>query len=188
MGGHEFSISKLNPVVFEHTGIPLNYYSKNSGIPLFKEHITCYYFDWLFVPFNMVFPYTVGIRSYYILPIFIFSLFASIIIHVFWFKIHKNENKEIYLYDLKLNRITKPGLIHLIFLIFQMGLVVYFILFSEMSAYSIFGLMLLFTFFLGTQVGSKMIHGNVIKSDLTFFVLGILVIALKILSWAIWIS
>jgi predicted RNase H-like nuclease (RuvC/YqgF family) len=35
-GWHEFSISKLNPVVFEHTGIPLNHYSKNSGIPLFK--------------------------------------------------------------------------------------------------------------------------------------------------------
>jgi hypothetical protein len=40
------------------------YFSKKEKLNFFKKHWTCYYGDWIFVPINLLFVYSIKLQSH----------------------------------------------------------------------------------------------------------------------------
>ena len=60
-------------------------FSKKSGqLQSFNRHWTCRYSDWIFVPFNAIFPFSVSAQPVLFPLAFLIGLAGSFAIHISW--------------------------------------------------------------------------------------------------------
>ena len=161
------------------------YFSKKDyRLHLFKEHWSCYFFDWIFVPFNFFVAFSINIGSVTLSYALLVSVFVSFFIHWFWINIHKREKIDFYMYDLKADRFTRAGIVHFIFFVIELALVSLFFIFSLNDVFSYLALFLIACFFLSTIPSSRHVHGKVKESDGVFLFLGLAILAGKLI-WMI---
>lgn len=157
-------------------------YSKEKGdLKKFKAYMSIYYFDWLFIPFNLLWIYSISVNKILFTTSIVSSLIITILIHKFWLNLHIREKRPMYMYNLKNRKITKAGIVHFIFHFIQLTLVLIFLLSNNNSLQSYLSLLILSLFFLSTIPGSRKTHGQVKETDSLFLILGILIIILKLI-------
>lgn len=172
-------ILALVPIVFWS----MQYYfsGKDNKLKLFRKHISCYYLDWLFVPFNLFLGLSIiFVPNISLLYLVLFGLIVTYFIHVFWFRLHTRERIELYMFDIKKESITNAGWSHIFFFLLESLLVIYFLLFSRLNLFSILALFFLFLFFASINYASRKIHRKSELSDTLFMILGIIVILIKL--------
>ena len=152
------------------------YFSKKNGVlDRFKKHTATFYLDWIFLPFNILWPFVVITTFEEFLIILIPVFIIDILIHIYWLKHYISNGKEKnHLFNESKNNITGAGYSHFIFSTIQSSLVFSFFIFSINSFLTYVSYVLLLLFFLGGIVSSKKIHGKVQTSDLIFIILGII--------------
>lgn len=156
------------------------YFSKrNKELPLFKKHLTTYYFDWIFLPFNFFLVYTLNLELKNILIIIFLSIISFIFLLLYWIKTHKKERRPVYLFDIKSERIKPAGFIELLFFITQCTLIFSFI-FSTLNNSFVYLQLIFLLFFLLTSIFSSIkIHGKLDKVDGLIALLGLILIIIK---------
>lgn len=148
---------------------------------LFKKHPTCYYTDWLFIPFNFLLAYTINANFQIFSMFFLMSLIINWIMHNYWFRIHTKEKKESFMYNIHLKKITPAGIVHFIFQSIQSTLIFIFLIYSTKSTITYIECGILLLFVLSSIPSSKKIHGKLIPSDLAYFIIASLIILAKII-------
>jgi len=148
-------------------------------LKLFEKHLSVYYFDWVFVVFNLLWIYSVSFNYFIIVFSLIVSLIVTSLIHIFWKKLHIKEKKPVYMYDLKKRKITPAGVWHFLYHFIQLFLIIVFLLSDVSNIYSYLALFCLFLFFVGATFSSKSIHGKVSLTDWPFLILGFIIFFIK---------
>jgi hypothetical protein len=171
-------ILALIPVIF---WLLQYYFSKKQKILyLFKRHFSCFYLDWLFIPFNFFVGLSFNkINFFYLYLILGFSILINFFIHFFWFNLHKKQKLKLYMYDIIKDKIYLAGWMHIIFFFLEFSIVLYFLIFSRFSIFSLLAILTLALFFIFTNYASRKIHGKSEFSDNFFMISGILFLVLK---------
>lgn len=156
------------------------YSIKNNKLKLFKNHPQTYLLDWLFIPFNILWVYTISLD----IPLFFIFLGSSISINFFsdkfYKKMHIKENRNIHLFSLKTSKLNTAGYAHAIFSVAQLFLIFSFIFSRVSNIYVYANLIILALFLIPNIYFSKNVHGSIDKYDLALVLFGLLMIALKL--------
>ncbi len=134
---------------------------------LFSKFIPVVYLDWLFVPFNLIWPFVV-IFNKYILLLFLLVFVGNLVFSRIWIKVHLKERNPIGLYNLKTKNLTIVGKVHSIYAQIQALLILSFIFFSSQNWISLVSLFFFFLYVCAGPFSSKAIHGNFILADKIF--------------------
>ena len=157
--------------------VVVNKLSKRKGkISLFRKHFTCFYVDWIFVLFNLLWIYVVEIDFRLILILFLVSLLFNIISHYYWIMILERGDPPLFGF----RKMSSSGVVHFIFSTAESTLIFVFLV-SKVNSLLLFlegGILILF--FLGVIYGSRKINGRVLISDLVVGLLGIIITLFKI--------
>jgi hypothetical protein len=152
------------------------YFSKRENLlKSFKRHFTCYYFDWIFVPFNFCIAFILNLNAI-LLYCFLISFIFTIVSHIFWLR--KNSNG--YMFNFEKKRISFAGVAHLIFMTVEAAFVL-FLFFSSLNIFSYSAFLFLVIFSMSGLYGSKITHGKIDLSDLVFIGVLLILILLKVI-------
>ena len=159
-----------------------HYFSKKEGrLREFKNHFQCYYLDWLFIPFGIIWIYIVNISFNTFLILLGISIILNSITHIYWkFAVIRN-NESCHMFGKKIGKIGLSGIVHFFFSTIISALFLGFLFFSVKSSLTYLAGIIIVLFFLGGFISSKKIHGKIILSDLILIVLGIFVVLIKFL-------
>jgi len=152
------------------------YFSKRENLlKSFKRHFTCYYLDWIFVPFNFCIAFILNLNAI-LLYCFLISFIFTLVSHIFWLR--KNNNG--HMFNSEKKRISFAGVVHFIFMTFELGLILAFIFVGINNLFTYLCSFVLVIFFFMAIYGSKRIHGRVAIDDLLFLTIGIVVVVSRI--------
>ena len=157
------------------------YLSKSKKeLHLFKKHLPTYFMDWVFVPFNLFWVYTItfNIEKFAILGLV--SIIINYIGSKYYIKKHREEKRPVHLFNIEDGKSSTAGHIHSVFSMVQMFLIFTFILDSTLDIFTYINIGLLFLFLLPALFASKKIHGRVSMPDLGLFLIGVLILVLKL--------
>ena len=149
----------------------------------FENHLASYYLSWLFLPFSILWVFSVNVRLDYLIYIFLISMLGSLAIHYYWITKSIKSVQEGYMLDLEKETFSPAGIISFLFSGFAISLFLGYLFFAFESILSYLAGLIIVAFFIGGFVSSKNIHGKVIFSDSFFLVLGILAVLIKFLVW-----
>ena len=158
------------------------YLSKSKKeLHLFKKHLPTYFMDWVFVPFNLFWVYTItfNIEKFAILGLV--SIIINYIGSKYYIKKHREEKRPVHLFNINNGKSSTAGRIHSVFSMVQMFLIFTFILDSTLNIFTYINIGLLFLFLLPALFASKKIHGRVSMPDFTIFFIGVIILILKLL-------
>ncbi len=159
-------------------------FSKKYGtLKHFQNHLACYYLDWLFIPFNILWVFSVNILLGDFLSILVLSMLGSLAIHYFWITKSLRSGQEGHILDLEKETFSPAGIVHALFTGLVVSLFLSYLIFAFESILSYLAGLIMVAFFVGGFVSSKRIHGKIIFSDAIFLVLGILAILIRFLLW-----
>ncbi|MCD4759504.1 hypothetical protein K8R33_01295 [archaeon] len=158
------------------------HFSKKVGeLSRFKKHFATFYLDWLFLPFNILWPFVVLVAFNHFLIILLFVFIVNILMHIYWVKtsIVNGKEKSHIFHDR--GSLKKAGYTHFIFSTIEASLIISFLIFNASIFWTYISSMLLLFFFLGGIISSKKIHGKVIALDWLLILGGILFVILSLL-------
>jgi hypothetical protein len=144
----------------------LQYYfsKKEKLLKIFKKHWTCYYGDWIFLPINFLFIFSIQL-DYFIIYFLIISLISNIIIHKYWINQNKKYKTASHLF--KEGKLKIPGYVHLIFSTIQMTIILSLLFLNPIFPYYFIQLFLLLFFGLIMLYGSYKTNSKISFLDLT---------------------
>ncbi len=180
---NEFSLGLILAAIVVINWFLQYYFSKKDGfLGRFKNHFALFYLDWLFVPFNFVWPLVTNIQANSLILILCIFFIANVLVNLFWLNKYIKKGKEKnHLYDESKLRWTGSGWTHFVYSTIQSTLVFSSILFNELSVLTYLASIFLILFFLGGLISSKKIHGKVILSDLIYIIVGIILVILGLI-------
>ena len=159
-------------------------FSKKYGtLKQFQNHLSCYYLDWLFLPFNILWVFSVSILLEDFMYILLISMLGSLAIHYYWITNSIKSGQEGHLLDLGRRTFSPAGVVHALFTGFVVSLFISYLIFAFEGILSYLVGIIMILFFMGGFVSSKRIHGKVILSDALLLVLGILAILIRFFLW-----
>jgi hypothetical protein len=155
------------------------YFSKENGrLKQFKNHFAGYYLNWLFLPFNILFIYSVDLNFFSIFIVLTLSTIATIISHKYWGKKSLKNLEDGPFFKKGTNNLSKSGKVNSIFSVVQLSLIILFMIHNNGSLLSHLLLLPIVIFLLMGLISSKKIHGRVILSDLLMIIIGIILLIL----------
>ena len=155
--------------------------SKKMGILAnFKAHFTCYYVDWIFIPINLLFLYSIKINNafYYLLLI---SIIFNIALHVFWGKIINQTNS--HLFSKKTKKINLMGIFHLIFQILEFCIIISILFFTPISSLILLELFFVLIYSLGILVASYKKYKGFHKVNILDFLGGVFITLIVVIKF-----
>jgi hypothetical protein len=156
--------------------------SKQGKLKFFKKHLTGFYNDWLFVPFNFLIVFTIAFSLKWSIALFLISLLLNLLIHKYYAKVIMKENNGSHFYDVALKKWTYSGFAHLVFSTIQTALILMFLAFSVKSYLTYIEGAVLIVFLSCMLVASKKTHnGKFLDSDLVSVIIGIVLTLAKML-------
>lgn len=154
---------------------------KNKRIHLLKRHVTDYYLDWIFVPFNFLLLYSVSFNINILLIVSALAFLGNLIVHYYWFRIHTRLEASSYMFDSKKNKIHFSGYVHFLFSIIETILIIMFFFSSIISSLVYIEAILLLIYFSFLVIQSKKVNnGRFEYSDLVVCIVGIAALIVKI--------
>jgi hypothetical protein len=151
-----------------------HYFSSKQGkLKFFKKHLTGFYNDWLFVPFNFLFVFVIAFSLKWGIVLFFVSLIASLLTHKYYAKMITKENNGSHFYDVASKKWTYSGYLHFIFSTIQTALILMFLIFSIKSYLTYIAGAILIVFLSCMLVASKKMHGKIPTFDLVEVIAGI---------------
>ncbi len=156
-----------------------HYAKKDKRLNSFNKTYAVKYLDWIFILFNITFLYAVKLQYWNIIIILI-SIIGSIIMHKIW---SKNKKKDLcFFHNIKTRKLTKAGLIHLIFTAIEASLMIIFMLSYIKNIYNYFGLGILFLFNTACIFTSYYMHDKkIMKEDFIIIIVTYLVLIIRVL-------
>jgi len=154
---------------------------KDKRLNLFKKHLTCYYFDFIFVFFNFLWVYVFNLNLLQTFFLSAISLIAGIFLYIHWSNVSIKEKKESFMFDLKTKKVTGAGIAHFVYQTIQLFLVLGFLISSVKSSIAYIECVIFGLFLIAMIPSSKKIHGKVLFSDLVFSIMGIIVLIIKMI-------
>jgi len=149
---------------------------------LLKSHITVYYTDWLFLPFNLILPFVILFDFNLFLRLLILTTILSLFTHSFWFSCSKKARRGGCFFNVQKNKPRSVTVLHFFFTGLEMALIFIFFLSSPVNTILFYGeIFILFLFSLSFFTNSKKINGKFLISDGVngLFLIGLIILKVK---------
>ncbi|MFH1503385.1 MAG: hypothetical protein ABIE36_01890 [Candidatus Diapherotrites archaeon] len=154
---------------------------KKKELPLFKKHPPTYLLDWLFVPFNFFWIYTIIFNLNAFILLGVVSLLINYVSAKYYIKQHIKEKRPCHLFNIKNSKSSAAGYVHAIFSVIQSFLILTFLFSGIMNVFVYINSIALFLFLLPILYSSKKIHGKISGPDRAIFVAGIIILILRLI-------
>ena len=157
------------------------YFSKKQNLlKEFHRHFTIRLSDELFMFFNLLLPFTLVSIHPLFTPL-AFSIIFSIIAHRFWGKANIKAKKSYHLFLKNSSKLSNAGYVHLFYTMFQLTLIILFLISPITSNLDYIQSFILFVFFMSIMLFSKHINSKTLKSDIAAGVIGISALIIRYL-------
>lgn len=157
------------------------YFSRKNGLlDSFQKHWMCYRGDWIFIPINALFFFSVQISSLLsllIIPAILLNLFP----HLLWGYENKKKRLRLHFYLPNTARLNGAGIIHFVFSVIQTTVFLWIIFLIPIIPYIFWILFFMVLFSLVLMYCSYRMHGRVTYDDIIVWSSVILLIAFKVL-------
>ena len=144
----------------------------------FQNHFMAFTVDWIFLPFNLAWPFAVSLTTTGIVIAIVAGIVGTIYMHNFWSKINAKNIEDSPFFKKSSNKLTRGGVVHYVYSLIQVPIVFLFAFNNVYNKFSYMGLGLLVLFLFLGFYSSKRIHGKVVKQDAILLILSIILLIL----------
>lgn len=159
------------------------YFSRRNGLlDSFQAHWMCYRGDWIFIPINAIFLFSVDISpllALLIVPAIVLNLFP----HFLWGYENKKKRLRLHFYILNTARLSEAGIVHFIFSTIQTTVFFWIFFLSPIIPFIFWILFLTILFSVVLVYCSYRMHGRITYDDMIvgMLILGAVLVKIVIL-------